>query len=448
MVDRPERPPGPRSLPLLGNTLGVVRGQGSFLERTAAEYGDVASIEMVGVGDIVLVSDPDLIETVLRSDEFRKAAIAKEVLSDLLGEGLLLAEGDRWRRHRRLVQPAFGPEQIRTYTTAMTDRAVEFADEIDPGETYDLGTLMRRLTFRILLDAVFGTDIDYERWDLQDAFADVLEPGKPLKQPIAYSVPRWVPIPMWRRYNDAIDHFESVIETLVDRAREGAADRDDLLSMLVRASEDGDVLSDTDLRDEVMTMLFAGHETTATALTFTWHLLGTHPEVERRLVEELETVLGGDPPTMADLPALSYTERVVKESMRLYPPVPALGREPVVATELGGYRVDPETTIALSQWVVHRDEALYDDPLSFDPDRWERTPEDERHRFAYFPFGGGPRRCIGEEFAMAEAKVVLATLARAYRFELDDERPLDPSVSIVTKPTRAVTAVPHPRSSD
>lgn len=446
MPDRGERPPGPSGHPLVGNTLQFVRGQGDFLEGVRADYGPVVSLNVVGVGDIVLVGSPDLVDSVLRSDSYRKASVAREMLSDLLGEGLLLAEGDSWQTQRRLVQPAFSRDNVLSYADVMTSRAVEYRDTLEEGDVYDVGDLMRRVTFQILLDALFGTDIDYEQWNLRESFQHILEPGRPLKQPVAYAVPKWVPLPMWRRYNKAIAHFEAVIAELVAEARARADERADLLSALVTATEDDEQLTDKQLRDEVMTLLFAGHETTATALTFTLHLVGEHDHVERKLVEELDSVLDGSPPTMADLSELSYTERVIRESMRLFPPVPGVAREPTSSVMLDGYHIDAGTTVAPSQWVIHRDPDLYDDPLTFDPDRWQRTPVEDRHRFAYFPFGGGPRRCIGDDFAMIESQILLATFLQSHTFEPATDEPLDPSVSIVTKPTQTIEATVRARS--
>lgn len=438
-------PPGPDGLPLVGNTLGLVREQGGYLERAVQNYGPVVSIRMLGAGEVIVVADPDLVESVCFGEEYTKAALAQETLEDLLGEGLLLATGEEWRRRRDMIQPVFDPDRLETYVPSMVDRSRAFVDGLDPGRTYDIGAEMRRLTFSILLDAVFGTDVEYDEYNLQQAAAHLLEPGKPRKQPIAYTVPMWVPIPMWRRYHSAIEEFEGVIQTLLDSRDPGEGA--DFLSMLLTVSDEQGVLTETELRDELMTMLFAGHETTATALTFTWQLLGTHPSVDQRLEAELDEVLGEGVPTAADLADLEYTEHVVREAMRLYPPVPALGREPTEPTELGGHQIAEGTTVAPSQWVVHHDPDLYEDPWEFRPGRWERRPPGDRHRFAYFPFGGGPRRCIGEQFAMMEAKLVVATVANRYRFRAVDDSPLDPAVSIVTQPTRSIEILPERRSA-
>jgi cytochrome P450 len=429
-------------LPVVGDTFALARGQGEYLERVADRYGPVASLSLVGIGDVALVSDPDLVEEVLFSEKYTKASVGREVLSELLGDGLVLSEGDLWERQRQLIQPAFTGERIDRYAETMAERAAAFADRLEPGRTYDLGEELRKVTLRILFETIFGADIDYEGLDLGETFEHITAPGDPLKQPIAYAVPKWVPIPMWRRYNAAVEKLEGRVYDLIERRREEGGS-DDLLSTLLAAGDGA--MSDRQLRDEVMTMLFAGHETTATALTFAFHLLGTNPEVDERLAAELDAVLGGRPPAPDDRADLEVTERVLREALRLYPPVPALGREPTTETELGGYRLTPDTSMLLSQWVIHHDADRYEDPEAFRPKRWRRRPVDGRHRFAYFPFGGGPRRCIGESFAMAEATLILAAVANRYRLEPLDDRPLSPSVSIVTQPTRDVTVLPRRR---
>jgi cytochrome P450 len=232
--------------------------------------------------------------------------------------------------------------------------------------------------------------------------------------------------------------IDSVIEEFVAARRGEADEHDDLISMLLSATdEDGESMSAELVRDELMTFLFAGHETTATALTFTWLLLSQHPEVERTLVAELEEVLDGEPPSFADLPDLEYTEQVLREAMRLYPPVPQIPRDTTEPVELGGYGIPEGATVAACQWTVHRDGSLWSYPHEFRPERFEH---DDRPRFAYFPFGGGPRRCIGEQFAMVEGKLILATLARRYHLELVSDPDVDLSVSITTRPLDPIEA--------
>jgi cytochrome P450 len=265
-------------------------------------------------------------------------------------------------------------------------------------------------------------------------------------------VPKWVPIPMWQRYRAGIREMEAVVREFVDARREAlaagrAAPDDDLLSMLLTATDDeGDRMPDELVRDELMTFLFAGHETTATALTFTWYLLSRHPAVERRLVAELEEVLGDRPPTPDDLSALEYTGQVFREAMRLYPPVPLVPRETATPVELGGYTLPEGATVAPSQWTVHRDGRYWDAPSEFRPERFAGDGDEDRPRFAYFPFGGGPRQCIGRQFALLEGQLVLATLARRFHLELVSEPDVDLSVSITTRPLDPIEMRVEPRN--
>jgi cytochrome P450 len=441
-------PDGPDGLPLAGNIVGLVREQGDFYEDVAAEYGDVARISLPGVGEMFLLSDPADIEQVLlaESRHYTKATFSRNQLGELLGDGLVLSEGDHWQRQRQMIQPAFYRDRIGEYADVMVNRTAELVDEWEAGDTYHIEDEMKQLTLRILADTMFGTDIDYEAWNIRETVRDLQEPGKPSKQPLAYVVPKWVPIPMWRRYRAGIKHIEALIADLIDRRQQSDEDREDLLSMLLTArDEDGAGMSDKQIRDELVTFLFAGHETTATALTFTWYLLGKNPDVERRLVAELDNVLGGDQPTMADLPDLIYTEKVVMEAMRLYPPVPMIPREATTDVELGGYHFPEGSVVVPTQWTVHHDETYYEDPWMFRPRRWTDDFETELPRFAYFPFGGGPRRCIGEQFAMIEAQLVLATIAQQYSLGVTASDSLDLSVSITTRPLEEIRVTPHSR---
>jgi len=429
-------PPTYDGLPVIGNTHQLVREQGGLFEAAASE-GDLVTLRILGMGDLYLVNHPELVERVLVSDRerFDKATQSQEDLGDLIGQGLILSEGELWERQRERIQPAFYMDRIADYADTIADEAHGAADDWADGAVVDVEDEMKALTLRILVKAIFGADMDYEKRGIRETVQNLQEPGQPAKQPVARMVPRWVPIPMWRRYREGIDEMEEVIETFVAAKREKLddGDNDDLISMLLAATdEDGEGMSEKLLRDELMTFLFAGHETTATALTFTWYLLSQNPEVEKRLVAELDEVLGDRPPEFGDLPDLAYTERVLKEAMRIYPPVPQIPRETTERLELGGYTLPEGATVAPSQWTTHRDERFWDDPMAFRPERF--AGESDRPDFAYFPFGGGPRRCIGQQFAMVEGKLILATLAREYSPELVSDPDVDLSVSITTRP--------------
>ena len=431
-------PPTHDGLPVIGNTHQLVSQQGGLFE-AAAEHGDVVRLQLLGMGDLYLVSSPVLAEKLLvdPDDRFTKATQSKEDLQSLIGEGLVLSEGELWERQRQRIEPAFYMDRIKGYTETMTAEieraAADWADE----PTVDIEAEMKALTLRILVTSIFGSEIDYEDRGIRETVKQLQEPGEPAKQPIARMVPQWVPIPMWRRYNQGIDEMESVIETFIEARRGEVDDHDDLLSMLLAGTdEEGETMSEKLVRDELMTFLFAGHETTATVLTFTWFLLAQHPDVEHRLAEELDAVLDGRQPTFEDLPQLEYTEQVLKEAMRIYPPVPTVPREPTEDITFGGYRIPKGATVGASQWVIHHDERFWDEPQTFRPERFDG--EIDRPDFAYFPFGGGPRRCIGQQFAMVEAKLILARLAQQYTVDLVSDPDVDLSVSITTRPLDSI----------
>jgi len=439
-------PPTHDGLPVIGNTHQLVSQQGGLFE-AAAEGGDVVRLRLLGMGDLYLVSSPKLTEELLvdPDDRFQKATQSKEDLQSLIGEGLVLSEGELWERQRERIEPAFYMDRIKQYTETMTAEIERAAADWVDEPVVDIEDEMKALTLRILVTAIFGSEIDYEERGIRATVKQLQEPGEPAKQPIARMVPQWVPIPMWRRYRAGIEEMESVIETFIE-ARQGEVDEhDDLLSMLLSGTdEEGEEMSEKLVRDELMTFLFAGHETTATALTFTWFLLAQHPEVERRLLAELTDVLDGGPPTFVDLPQLEYTEQVLKEAMRIYPPVPTIPREPTEEISFSGYRIPVGATVGASQWVIHRDEQWWDEPGAFRPERF--AVESDRPNFAYFPFGGGPRRCIGQQFAMVEAKLILARLAQQYTLDLVSDPDVDLSVSITTRPLDPIEMQIEPRS--
>jgi cytochrome P450 len=437
-------PPTHDGLPVIGNTHQLVREQGGLYEAAAAR-GDVVRLRLLGMGDFYLVNDPDLVETVLTDrDRFRKSTTSQEDLGDLLGRGLVLSEGDLWERQRQRIRPAFYMDRIADYADTMAAAARAAADDWTGSPVVDVEDEMKALTLRILVRSIFGSELDYEERGIRETVERLQEPGQPAKQPIARMVPKWVPIPMWRRYTEGIAEMEAVIEEFVDSRRGEAAAHDDLISMLLTATdEDGESMPEELVRDELMTFLFAGHETTATALTFAWFLLAQHQRVERTLVAELDEALDGRPPTFEELPDLEYTEQVLREAMRLYPPVPQIPRDTTGPVELGGYALPEGATVAACQWTVHRDGSNWAYPYEFRPERF--AGDDDRPRFAYFPFGGGPRRCIGKQFAMVEGKLILAALARRYHLELVSDPDVDLSVSITTRPLDPIEARVEPR---
>lgn len=433
------RPPGPRGLPLLGPALAYRRDPTGFLADSARRHGDVVYARFAGV-HLYLVSDPRHIEHVLvaRRDRYGKDRFLRS-LAPVLGQGLLLSDGALWRSQRRRMAPAFAHRHVGQYTDAIVAASAEHAALWRPGAVVDIGAAMMRLTLDITLRALFGA---LDRSDdparvgraatfINDHFAAAL--GNPL------TPPRWLPTPGNLALRRTVRELDDVVaRILAARRRAPASDHPrDLLDMLLAARDDDDTaMSDRQVRDEILTLLLAGHETTAHALTFALHLLARHPEIDAALADERAAL--PSPPTLADVPRLQLHEQVILEALRLYPPVATLGREALEDDEIAGYRIPRGAIVVMSQWVVHRDPRHYPDPERFHPARW--TPEFRRQlpRLAYFPFGGGQRVCIGEAFALLEARLALAVLLAARRVQPTTPDPLQVYAAITLRPKHPV----------
>ena len=424
------RPPGPDGLPLIGNLHEFARDRLGFIERNAREYGDIVYTELAGE-PVYQLFDPEAVRHVLvdNNENYVKGEFFQRQLG-FLGEGLLTNEGKSWRRQRHLVEPAFHPDRIAGYADTMvayTERAVNgWADR----QVRNVHSDMMGLTLEIVGKALFDVDVREDARGVGEAMSAVMHHfQRSTARPI--DVPDWVPTPTNIRYRRALDRLDDVVADIVAQRRRADEDAGDVVSMLLSARDEaGGRMSDETIRDEVLTLLLAGHETTAQALTFTFHLLARHPEIEQKLLAEIDAVLDGELPTMADLPNLEYTEWVIKEAMRLYPPVWALVREPLVDDKIDGYPIPARATVGMYQWVIHRDPRQYEDPAAFVPERW--ADDGDRHPFAYFPFGGGPRRCIGDRFAMLEARLLVATIVQRVHLELvsRSEVPLSPAITL------------------
>ncbi|AGB38441.1 cytochrome P450 [Natronococcus occultus] len=431
------RPPGPDGLPLVGNQLAFLRDPYGFMTENAREYGDIAYWEDP-MGPVYQLNHPDYIEQVLvgNNQHYVKGDQFQHVLRPITGNGILNSEGAVWRRNRHLIQPAFNPDRIEEYAGMMAAFTEDALESWADGQTRHFHEDMMELTLRIVARALFGIDVD----DHVDTIGEALEEFMLASESLSHLVlPSGVPTPSRRRIRRAREKLDGVIYPMIEERRSNPTERDVISKLLEVTDERGNGLSDEQIRDEVTTLLLAGHETTALSLTFTAHLLARNPAVEERLVEELETELGGETPTMADLPDLTYTERVVTESMRLYPPVPGIVREPVKPDIIGGYEIQPGATVQMHQWVVHRDPRWYDDPLAFRPERWTDEMEADLPKLAYFPFAAGPRRCIGDRFATLEARLVLATIYQNYHLELvPGTEQLDLMATITARPKHEI----------
>ncbi|NHN48485.1 cytochrome P450 [Halostella sp. JP-L12] len=431
-------PPGPNGLPVVGSTFRATRDGVAFAE-SLGKYGDVVSYDAFGT-TFVAVSRPDLLEAVLvsRNDEFWKGEYERAFGELIAPEGLAFTEGERWRRQRTLLQSTFTPDRVRSYGDVMVDLAAATADRWADGEVVRADEAFASLTLRILTRTLFDVDLGGERGRAVRDFAAALREYVDAMG-VNTLLPEWVPTPSRRRHDRATAALDDLVETLIAE-RDGTGD--DLLSTLVDAEfPDGTTMDHDTVRDQLVTFLFAGHETTATALTYACWLLAGRDDVRKRLDAELDAVLGDRDPTVADLPELEYLDSVVRETLRLYPPVYAVYREPRETTTLGGYRIPADATLQLSIYGVHRDERWWDDPESFRPGRWTDDGSDadaaggsdSRPEYAFCPFGGGPRHCIGMRFATMELKLAMATLARRVEFDRVTET-VDPEMNVTLDP--------------
>jgi cytochrome P450 len=339
----------------------------------------------------------------------------------LLGEGLLTSEKQFHLRQRRLAQPAFHRQRIAGYAATLVECAQRTSAGWKDGETRDISEDMMRLTLAVVARTLFSADVEKEAPEIGQALTDVLGLFNMLMIPFTDLIQK-LPLPSVRRFKRARDFLDKTIYGIIDERRRTGADHGDLLSMLLFAQDeqgDGGSMTDTQVRDEAMTLFLAGHETTANALTWTWYLLSQHPEVEARMRQELQRVLAGRTPAFEDIPNLSYTEMVFAESMRLYPPAWGVSRLVLEDYSAGGYEIPKGSIVIMSPYVMHRNPKYFPDPERFMPERWTPEFKETRPKFAYFPFGGGPRMCIGERFAWTEGILVLATIAQTWHLKLD-----------------------------
>lgn len=414
--------------------LGVFRGW-------AARYGDIFYYRVLH-RKIYFLNHPDLVKYVLVTtpQNFLKGDALRNNRR-IFGNGLLTSEGDFWRHQRRLIQPAFHHDRIAAYGEAMVAHAERMMTAWQDGDSRNIHVEMMQVTLKIVTEELFQVQIAAER----DRFAAAVNTLLELSSGGRMLLPPWLRLVPTRgnlAYFRAARRLDEIVYGLIRKQKSDGSDSKGLLSALLQVrDENGQPMPDEQVRDEVMTLLLAGHETTAVALSWTWYLLAQHPEVEQRLWAELRDVLGGRSPAPADVAALPYTERVIREAIRLYPPIWAMVRSPQKDCEIGGYRVPAGSAVLMSQWVMHRDPRFYDEPERFDPDRWLDERAKGLPRFAYFPFGSGPRTCIGASFAMMEAVLILATVAQRYQVRLAPGFVAEPMPTITLRPRHGIQAV-------
>jgi cytochrome P450 len=439
-------PPGPKGHFILGVMREFNNDTLGFITR-CRDFGDVVRTRFLYVHAYFLYNPTD-IEALLttNSKSYRKAgSLRSPFFARLVGNGLVTSEGDFWRRQRRLAQPAFHRQRINSYGEVMVDYASRAISKWSEGEQLDISRDMTRLTLEIVVKTLFNADVSNDADHVGAILSEIVKPFAS-QATLKWIMDNRLPTPGHRRYFNAVSEIDRIVFRIISERRASRSDEGDLLSMLLQAlDDDGSRMTDAQLRDEVMTLFLAGHETTALALSWSWYLLATHPDAEKKFHAELDEVLQGRVPRVDDLSKLAYTEMIAKEAMRLYPPAYAVGREALEATEIGGYRVPKGTQVFAFQWVTQRDGRYFDNPDSFEPDRWRPERTEQQPKYAYFPFGGGPRQCIGNYFAMMEIVLLLATIGQRFRFTLLPEHKVEVLPVLSLRPKNGIKVVTHKR---
>ncbi|MBE3559511.1 MAG: cytochrome P450 [Ktedonobacteraceae bacterium] len=406
-------PPGPGGLPFFGNLIEFQQDQLGFMDRMFRTYGSIVTIH-IGKYPMFLLFRPEYVRYPLTENprNFTSLQSSGGDLLEVLGRSLLTIEGEEHRQQRRLVQPAFHKKRIESYANIMVQYTQEMLEGWHEGEEVDIARTMQTLTLRIVAHALFNLELLSQVDRLGELFAQMIEHRR---GPVARMLNLYIDLPFteYGKRMEAKRELDAFIYRLIAERRAAGRDEGDVMSMLLTSQETGS-MSDAQVRDHVMTFLAAGHETTSNALTWTFYLLSQYPEARAKLLAELQTVLGGRAPTLDDLPRLTYTEWVINEAMRVYPPVWTIGRRAINAFDLGGYHFPAGSSFLLSQWILHRHPEFWSEPEVFRPERWDPVNGEKVPQGAYFPFGAGPRICIGMPFAQMEARLLLATIMQRY----------------------------------
>jgi cytochrome P450 len=450
-VERGDRvtvfPPGPRRSPLSAIVYFPGRDPLAFFSRLAASYGDLAHLHLARE-HLYLVSHPAHVRDILVTHQrsFKKGR-GLEGAKRLLGEGLLTSEGQAHLRQRRLIQPAFHRDRLESYSATMTEHASRLRDRWIDGSGIDAAQEMMRLTLGIVGETLFGTDVEAQAPEVGRALTAVMQTFWMTMLPFFDRLER-LPIPALARGRRARADLDRIIYGMIAERRRRPEDRGDLLSMLLMAQDlegDGSGMTDRQVRDEAMTIFLAGHETTANALSWTWYLLNEHPDVEARLHDELDRVLAGRLPTMDDVPKLPFVEQIVTESMRLYPPAWIIGRRALVPYKIDTYLIPARSILVFSPYIIQRDRRWFAEPDRFMPQRWTPELKASLPQFAYMPFGGGPRRCIGDQFAWTELILVVSTIAQRWKLRLVPGHPVAPQAVVTLRLKHGLKMTVHAR---
>ncbi len=439
------KPPGPRvsMLQLLTKSHSLPLSDVVELGKTLAAVGDIAYAQ-IGPMQMYWINNPRDAHSVLveQAVKFQKPGFLKKALGSIFGNGLFTSDGDFWKRQRKLMQPAFHMKRIESYARTMTELAQSLGDTWKTGGERAIEQDMTDLTLKIVAQSLFSADIasDTERLKtIRAVFADSDAFGTP------NLLPSWIPTPARQRMKKAMSELDSVIQTIIDERRRLGQDSGDLLSMLLEAQDEdnGEKMTDQQVRDEVMTLFIAGHETVASALTWVWYLLSQHPEVEAKVVQEIQAVIGDRLPAITDrLPSI---DMVIKETLRLYPPTSGIARETIEKVQLGGYPIKKGMLVSIGIYTMHHDARYFEQPEQFVPARFAKENEAQLQPYTYFPFGGGPRICIGNMFALTEARLVLATLLQRYHLSLIPGQEIVPLGGTTLRPRNGLRMMVVPR---
>lgn len=445
--------PEVKGIPLLGQLLTMRENPLRFMVEVMCRHGGLVRVN-VGPRVLHLVTHPDHVQEILQQKHrsFTKKTAGMAQLSLLVGNGLLTSDGEFWRRQRRIAQPAFHKDHLRSFADRMVQVAQETGERwhqtAASGDTLDVDDEMMRATLAVVSRTLISADVSREAAAV-DAALDylLLEIRKRLFDP--FHLPLAIPTPGNVKFKRAVETIDTLVVRVIAERRSGQVTCDDLLQMLIEAvdEETGESMTDLQLRDEVVTMFIAGHETTASALAWTWFCLSTHPAVRERLWQELDGVLAGRAPTIDDLPRLPYLGQVLNESLRLFPPAWVIARQTAEPVEIGGYHIPEDHTVLIVPYAIHRSAEFWENPLGFDPDRFAGERTASHHRYQFFPFGAGTRMCIGKGFALIEAKLILAHLAQTFRLDLAPDHTVEPQATVTLRPRDGIQMHVHERQS-
>lgn len=439
----PFLPPGPKGMPFLGSLVDYFSDMLGFLTRVSEEYGDIVYYKL-GSRKMYLLNNPEHIKGVLVTNnrKFEKSRALKRT-KIVLGEGLLTNEGEPHLKQRRTIQPVFHHKRIKSYGDIMAQYASRIDEEWKNGSVVNIHREMMKLTLFIVSKTIFDSDMDSESDEIGRCLTDLVTIFPQMIFPYSEYLDG-LPLPSNRRFRKAKNKLDKIIYSLIEERRNKPGEKMDLLSMLLEAQDyegDGEGMTDSQVRDEALTLFLAGQESTANSLVWTWYLISQNKQIEKKMHEEIDSVLNGRLPNLDDLGKLSYTQNVFKEALRLYPPAWAVARHVKEDYEVEGYVIPAGADIFMSQYVVHRDPRLYRNPDRFIPERWDSEETKDLPRFAYFPFGGGTRRCIGEPFAWMEGVILIATIASKWKMRLVPHQKIIPQALITIRPKNGMNMI-------